>query len=459
MIRKTIITVLILLAATVAIAATVTRIQVKRGPEAQLPATLASGEPAMTTDTHRVFFGFSTGKVELLGRQRFEGYSAAMAYWKAQKEAQLAGKVGTSDPRLSDARTPLAHTQDIITINGLQSALDGKVSTDDSRLSDARTPLAHTQAAGTITGLATVATSGSYNDLTGKPALFSGAYGDLSGLPSLFSGSYSDLTNKPATFPPSAHNQAASTITGLATVATSGSYNDLSGKPSIPAAQVNSDWASSSGLSQILNRPSFTRGYDGHEVEVQNNGTYIQWRYAGATSWNNLIAVSAITGSNGTNGTNGKTVLNGTGAPSNGLGTDGDFYLDTANAHLYGPKASGAWPGIYVDLVGPQGVQGPPGPAGNVDNAAVRGALDDPIDGVTVWVQQGPTEQATNAKIGVKDTIGNAKQWVDGNGTMVRQCITADSAPAFKMISSGGAVIYSVACDNTMTFTGAVTIK
>lgn len=42
----------------------------------------------------------------------------------------------------------------------------------------------------------------------------------------------------------------------LATVATSGSYNDLSNKPTIPAAQVNSDWNASSGVAQILNKPS-----------------------------------------------------------------------------------------------------------------------------------------------------------------------------------------------------------
>lgn len=54
------------------------------------------------------------------------------------------------------------------------------------------------------------------------------------------SGAYSDLSGKPT----------------LATVATSGSYNDLSAKPTIPAAQVNSDWNASSGLAQILNKPS-----------------------------------------------------------------------------------------------------------------------------------------------------------------------------------------------------------
>lgn len=42
----------------------------------------------------------------------------------------------------------------------------------------------------------------------------------------------------------------------LATVATSGSYNDLSNKPTIPAAQVNSDWNANSGVAQILNKPS-----------------------------------------------------------------------------------------------------------------------------------------------------------------------------------------------------------
>lgn len=42
----------------------------------------------------------------------------------------------------------------------------------------------------------------------------------------------------------------------LATVATSGSYNDLSNKPTIPSAQVNSDWDANSGVAQILNKPN-----------------------------------------------------------------------------------------------------------------------------------------------------------------------------------------------------------
>lgn len=44
--------------------------------------------------------------------------------------------------------------------------------------------------------------------------------------------------------------------TDLATVATSGDYDDLLNKPTIPAAQVNADWNASSGVAQILNKPS-----------------------------------------------------------------------------------------------------------------------------------------------------------------------------------------------------------
>ena len=42
----------------------------------------------------------------------------------------------------------------------------------------------------------------------------------------------------------------------LATVATTGAYSDLTGTPTIPAAQVNSDWNASSGVAQILNKPT-----------------------------------------------------------------------------------------------------------------------------------------------------------------------------------------------------------
>ena len=42
----------------------------------------------------------------------------------------------------------------------------------------------------------------------------------------------------------------------LSTVATSGSYDDLSNKPTIPAAQIQSDWNAVSGLGVVLNKPT-----------------------------------------------------------------------------------------------------------------------------------------------------------------------------------------------------------
>lgn len=52
--------------------------------------------------------------------------------------------------------------------------------------------------------------------------------------------------------------QSASTVTGLATVATSGAYNDLSGKPTIPAAQVQADYAQANtgAVDFIKNKPT-----------------------------------------------------------------------------------------------------------------------------------------------------------------------------------------------------------
>lgn len=60
----------------------------------------------------------------------------------------------------------------------------------------------------------------------------------------------------------------------LATVATSGSYNDLTNKPTIPAAQVNSDWNATSGVAQILNKPTIPTVGDA-EIEIQKNGTKV----------------------------------------------------------------------------------------------------------------------------------------------------------------------------------------
>jgi hypothetical protein len=56
-------------------------------------------------------------------------------------------------------------------------------------------------------------------------------------------------------------------------------------------------------------------------------------------------------------GADGKTVLNGSGAPSDSLGENGDFYLDTTGDFIYGPKTGGSW-GASTSIIGGTGISG-----------------------------------------------------------------------------------------------------
>lgn len=67
--------------------------------------------------------------------------------------ANTADLVLTTDPRLSNARTPTTHTHTTDQVTGLDSALSSKVATTDPRLSDARAPTAHTHPISGVTGL------------------------------------------------------------------------------------------------------------------------------------------------------------------------------------------------------------------------------------------------------------------------------------------------------------------
>jgi Collagen triple helix repeat (20 copies) len=58
------------------------------------------------------------------------------------------------------------------------------------------------------------------------------------------------------------------------------------------------------------------------------------------------------------------TLLNGIGAPSSSLGSNGDFYIDTVGMNIYGPKKKNAWP-IPKSLIGPPGLPGASGKPGS----------------------------------------------------------------------------------------------
>ncbi len=77
----------------------------------------------------------------------------------------------------------------------------------------------------------------------------------------------------------------------LATVATSGSYNDLSNKPTIPAAQVNSDWNANSGVAQILNKPTLaTVATSGSYNDLSDKPAGMVILSYGSSTWNDFIS-------------------------------------------------------------------------------------------------------------------------------------------------------------------------
>ena len=92
------------------------------------------------------------------------------------------------------------------------------------------------------------------------------------------------------------------------------------------------------------------RGTDGREIELRKDSLYIQWRYKGDSSWNNLIAYSDLKGDKGDTGAQGAK------GPKGDQGIQG----------LQGLKGDTGAQGAKGDKGdrGEQGVQGPKGDQG-----------------------------------------------------------------------------------------------
>ena len=69
-------------------------------------------------------------------------------------------------------------------------------------------------------------------------------------------------------------------------------------------------------------------------------------------------------GGAGAAGANGKTVLSGTATPTAGIGTIGDFYMDTDDSKMYGPKAAAGANGGWGSGTALRGADGSPWTAG-----------------------------------------------------------------------------------------------
>ena len=96
--------------------------------------------------------------------------------------------------------------------------------------------------------------------------------------------------------------------------------------------------------------PSPSTGVDG---DYYISSTWYIFGPKSGGTWPSGILLLGTDGSDGVDGTDGATWYNGSGAPSSGLGVDGDYYLDTSNGDVYF-KASGSY-SVVTNLTGPPG--------------------------------------------------------------------------------------------------------
>lgn len=117
-------------------------------------------------------------------------------------------------------------------------------------------------------------------------------------------------------------------------------------------------------ISWNVQGPVGARGADGQQGLQGPRGQTGDVGPTGAMGPQGLVGPAGADGAS-----NGNAVLSGASSPSNGFGSNGDFYIETSTNKLYGPKSNGIWP-AGVSLVGPAGTAGatgstgPQGPAG-----------------------------------------------------------------------------------------------
>ena len=122
-------------------------------------------------------------------------------------------------------------------------------------------------------------------------------------------------------------------------------------------------------------------GQNGREIEIRNNGKHIQWRYAGDTAWNNLAALSDLAGATGLPGAAGTPGAAGAPGPAGAAGSDGaagrEVEIQNSGTHIQWRYAGDtAWNDLaaLADLTGPAGPAGAAGAAGATGAAGSNGA-------------------------------------------------------------------------------------
>lgn len=93
-------------------------------------------------------------------------------------------------------------------------------------------------------------------------------------------------------------------------------------------------------------------------------------------SLGNIKGATGASGTNGINGTNGATWLNGSGVPSTGLGSINDYYLNNTTSDYYQKTGSTTWSllGSFKGLTGATGATGSTGATGNPGSQILIGS-------------------------------------------------------------------------------------
>jgi hypothetical protein len=160
------------------------------------------------------------------------------------------------------------------------------------------------------------------------------------------------------------------------------------------------------------------------EIEIRNNGTYIQYRYVGEVDWIDLVSLADITGPAGPQGDPGDaatievgtvtTVPNGDPATVTNVGTNTDAIFDFEIPE--GPQGIQGDPGPQ----GPQGDPGPPGPPGpivplcDILTEGNTACLDIDMDGNDLTNVGSIDFDTTPANVGAVARM----QWNDTDGTL-----------------------------------------
>ena len=97
------------------------------------------------------------------------------------------------------------------------------------------------------------------------------------------------------------------------------------------------------GAQGVPGRP----GSDGVSPHIGPNG---HWFVGTTDTGVKAQGEQGVSGTNGRDGKDGSKIYGDTGAPANNRGNEGDWYIDTQNKRLYGPKTATGWPTTYMSL-------------------------------------------------------------------------------------------------------------